>query len=69
MTLEIAREPGTSSVWVYHVEGDQKSPLREVTWAVEGEDEVQECWVGIYAARLSSQGGNLDVNFKHLVID
>ncbi|OJJ88126.1 uncharacterized protein ASPGLDRAFT_72219 [Aspergillus glaucus CBS 516.65] len=66
-TLEIAREPGTSSLWVYHVEGD--SPLREITWALEGEDKAQECWVGIYAARPSSQGGNLDVNLKHLVID
>lgn len=33
-TLEIAREPGTSSLWVYHVEGIQKSPLREVTLGV-----------------------------------
>lgn len=29
----------------------------------------RRCWVGIYAARPSSQGDCLDVNSKHLVID
>ncbi|KAJ5762142.1 uncharacterized protein N7511_005524 [Penicillium nucicola] len=66
-TLEMVREQD-NSLWIYLVEGLQKSPLREVTWVFE-EKGVQDLWVGVYAARPSSEGGLLPVNFGHLIID
>ncbi|KAK9595958.1 hypothetical protein V6Z92_002450 [Aspergillus fumigatus] len=66
-TIEIVRE-ADESLWVYLVEGVQKSPLREVTWCFEEQENV-ECWVGVYAAKPSSEGGDLVVNFGHLIVD
>jgi regulation of enolase protein 1 (concanavalin A-like superfamily) len=66
-TLEMAKEQD-NSLWIYLVEGLQKSPLREITWIFEEKD-VKDCWVGVYAARPSSEGGELPVNFGHLIID
>ncbi|PYH94134.1 hypothetical protein BO71DRAFT_399191 [Aspergillus ellipticus CBS 707.79] len=66
-TLELVREPD-NSLWVYLVEGIQKSPLREVTWVFE-EPDVQEFWIGLYAARPSREGGDLEVNFGHMVVE
>ncbi|PLB50445.1 hypothetical protein P170DRAFT_435637 [Aspergillus steynii IBT 23096] len=66
-TLELVRE-SDNSLWIYLVEGIQKSPLREVTWVFEEQD-VKDLWVGLYAARPSKEGGELDVNFGHLIVD
>ncbi|KAI9926667.1 hypothetical protein ASPWEDRAFT_46318 [Aspergillus wentii DTO 134E9] len=66
-TLEINKEPD-NSLWIYLVEGIQKNPLREVTWIFE-EDGVEECWVGLYAAKPSNEKDDLVVNFGHLIID
>ncbi|KAL4901902.1 hypothetical protein BDW74DRAFT_67839 [Aspergillus multicolor] len=65
-TLEIVREPD-DSLWVWLVEGIQKSPIREITWVFA--EEVNDFWVGVYAARPSSEGGDLVVNFSSVVID
>ncbi|KAL2853437.1 hypothetical protein BJY01DRAFT_232208 [Aspergillus pseudoustus] len=66
-TLEIVREPD-DSLWIYLVEGVSKSPIREVTW-VFAEEDITDCWIGIYAARPSSEGGDLVVNFASHVLD
>ncbi|KAJ5545191.1 hypothetical protein N7535_006427 [Penicillium sp. DV-2018c] len=66
-TLELVREQD-NSLWIYFVEGLEKSPVREVTWVFEEED-VKDFWVGCYAARPSSEGGELAVNFGHLILD
>ena len=66
-TLELVRE-SDGSLWIYRVEGIQKSPLRKITWVVQ-EENVQEVWVGVYAARPSKDGEELAVNFGHLIID
>ncbi|CDM36317.1 hypothetical protein DTO013E5_6774 [Penicillium roqueforti] len=66
-TLELVREED-NSLWIYLVEGLQKSPIREVTWIFEQEN-VEDFWVGIYAARPSTEGGELSVKFSHLIID
>ena len=65
-TIEMVRE-ADNSLWIYLVQGVQKSPIREVTWVFE-EPEVRDCWVGLYAAK-PSEGGKLVVNFGHLVIE
>ncbi|KAL5334532.1 hypothetical protein BJX70DRAFT_15418 [Aspergillus crustosus] len=66
-TLEVVRE-ADDSLWIYLVEGVQKSPIREVTW-VFAEEDVKEFWIGVYAARPSSEGGDLVVNFASVVIE
>lgn len=66
-TLELVRE-ADNSLWIYLVEGVQKSPIREVTWIFQEQD-VHECWVGVYAARPTQEGGDLPVNFGHLIVD
>ncbi|KAL5362845.1 hypothetical protein BJX96DRAFT_154735 [Aspergillus floccosus] len=66
-TLEVVRE-SDNSLWIYLVEGVQKNPLREVTWVFEDQN-VQDCWVGLYAAKPSKEGGDLVVNFGHLIVD
>ncbi|KAJ5627525.1 hypothetical protein N7528_004952 [Penicillium herquei] len=65
--LEFVRE-ADDSLWIYLVEGEQKSPIREVTW-IFFEENVQETWAGVYAARPTEDGGELTVNFGNLVID
>lgn len=65
-TLEMVREED-NSLWIYLVEGVQKSPIREVTWVFDRD--VKDIWVGVYAARPSSEGGELPVNFGHLIIE
>lgn len=68
-TIEMVREPD-NSLWVYLVEGVQKSPIREVSWVFEETSGIQDCWVGVYAAKPGSDdGGDLVVNFGHLVIE
>ncbi|KAF9883201.1 hypothetical protein FE257_003858 [Aspergillus nanangensis] len=66
-TLEIVREPD-NSLWIYQVQGVQKNPLREITWVFE-EKNVQDCWIGMYAAKPGKEGEDLEVNFGHLIID
>ncbi|KAF3403649.1 Uncharacterized protein F1880_009621 [Penicillium rolfsii] len=66
-TIEMVKEED-GSMWIYLVEGVQKSPIREVTWVFE-ENQVEELWVGVYAARPGSEGGELPVNFGHLIVD
>ncbi|RAL05094.1 uncharacterized protein BO80DRAFT_176636 [Aspergillus ibericus CBS 121593] len=66
-TLELVKEPD-NSLWIYLVEGIQKSPLREITWFFE-EPDVQDFWVGLYAARPSKEGDDLVVNFGHLIVE
>lgn len=66
-TLELVKE-ADNSLWIYLVEGVQKSPIREVTWIFE-EQNVKDCWIGLYAAKPSKEGGDLVVNFGHLIVD
>ncbi|KAJ5234304.1 uncharacterized protein N7469_003472 [Penicillium citrinum] len=65
-TLELVREKD-NSLWIYLVEGVSKAPIREVTWVFE--EEVKETWVGVYAARPGTEGGVLEVNFGHLIVE
>jgi uncharacterized protein len=51
--LLIERKEGDDTFWVYVLDGEKKSPVREVTWVLsekgeEGSD--REAWVGVYAA-------------------
>lgn len=66
-TMEMVKEQD-NSLWIYLIEGVQKSPIREVTWVFE-EEGVQDCWVGVYVAKPSSEGEELAVNFGHVIID
>lgn len=65
-TVEMVREQ-SNTLWIYLVEGVQRNPIREVTWAFE--EENQECWIGTYAAKPSKEGDDLVVEFRHLVVE
>lgn len=65
-TLELVREKD-NSLWIYLIEGVSKAPIREVTWIFE--EDVEETWVGVYAARPGKEGGVLEVNFGHLIVE
>jgi uncharacterized protein len=70
-TIEIVREEEQdNTLWVYLVDGDSRFPLREVTWAFEGE-EAAECWVGAYAAKpySSADSEDLTVDFQGLLVE
>ena len=65
-TIEMARGKD-ESLWIYLSEGMQRSPIREITWVFEDDDQ-DECWVGVYAAKPTGSG-DLEVSFSHLVIE
>ena len=52
----------TGNLWVYVIDGDRKLPCREVTWWGEFSDDT-EINVGPAAAKPSTEGGDLVVNF------
>lgn len=69
VTIGMVREDD-GSVWVYSVQRCERVPVREVTWGFEGvKEEKEECWVGVYAARPGTVGGDLVVDFDHLVVE
>ncbi|KAG8746977.1 hypothetical protein FRC10_002776 [Ceratobasidium sp. 414] len=51
VTIEAAREKGGPSLYIYIVEGEQKTLIREVTWVFHGSDPLAMLGVGVYAAR------------------
>ncbi len=82
VTVEFAREavPETdaASLWVYVVEDGgrgRRRAIREVTWAFEGdgEEEEEECWVGVYAAKptptVGDPGEGLEVRFSGMTVE
>lgn len=73
MEREIVEDKPMSTLWVYAVEGDQRRPLREVTWVFEKEE--GECWIGVYVAKPAKDEGDergegtLEVEFKGFEVD
>ncbi|RMZ90511.1 hypothetical protein DV736_g2247, partial [Chaetothyriales sp. CBS 134916] len=66
-TLELGL--GGGSIWVWLVDGEERTPLREVTfWADLPQD--AECWVGVYAAKPAPNGETeaLTVKYQDLEI-
>lgn len=57
-------EPDNGALWVYAVGSDgTKHPVREVTWWGELSEDT-ELHVGPAAAKPSTEGGDLEVDFK-----
>ncbi|KAH8099612.1 hypothetical protein BXZ70DRAFT_894838 [Cristinia sonorae] len=73
ITVEVRRESDENgkSLWVYWVDGEERVPVREVTWILAGEEEW-DVTVGAYAARPASgegvQGG-LEVKFWDFFVE
>ncbi|KAI9832669.1 MAG: hypothetical protein M1819_004254 [Sarea resinae] len=71
VTVEMNRKG--PSLFVHFVEGIEKTVIREVTWAFADENEEQEIWVGVYAARpnevAEDEKKDLEVTFSHLIIE
>lgn len=71
VTVEAVRQGDElgSGLWVYQVVDGEKVPLREVTWFFAEEDEGWEVEVGVYVAKPASEGGELVVSFRDLVVE
>lgn len=67
VALEMVRERG-DRLWVYLIDGARRIPQRQITWVFQGK-EIQECLIGVYAARPSGEGGDLNVQFENLVVE
>ncbi|KAK2811128.1 hypothetical protein FQN50_002464 [Emmonsiellopsis sp. PD_5] len=65
-TIEMQRVD--AALWIYLIEGAEKTPIREITWPFIDE-ETTECWIGPYVAKPSSDGQDLEVTFKDLEIE
>jgi len=50
VTLLIERQEKDDTFWVYVVVGEEKKPIREVTWVLSQGEAKKEAWVGVYAA-------------------
>jgi len=66
-TIEMASEDD-GSLWVYLVEEDTRSPMREVTWWADLDGNA-ECWIGVYAAKPAKEKDSLEVSFDHLRVE
>lgn len=65
-TVEVRREDGV--LWVYAIEGATETPLREVAWFFEGEEDW-EVQVSAMAARPSTGvEGGLEAGFRNLKV-
>ncbi|CAE6430547.1 unnamed protein product [Rhizoctonia solani] len=74
-TLEVVPEKDGPSLYVYLIEGDKRTLVREVSWVFQ-EKHDQLLGVGVYAARPtkvdgeeSGKGETLSVNFEGLEIE
>ena len=79
-TVEMEREVKdgelTSTLWIYMVDGEERRPLREVSWifeSAEGDAGTDDCWVGIYAAKPTKdeddKSHHLQVVFNHVDVE
>ena len=72
ITVEAVRE--RNGLWIYALEGNEKLPLRQITWAFEGQEEGKVVEVGVYVAMPKGlenveDGGDLTVTFQDLSIE
>lgn len=73
LTLEFERKlkdgAPQAALWIYAIEGVERTPVREVTWAFEEGDTADgQIWIGAYAARPNDEPGELVVSFSDLKI-
>jgi regulation of enolase protein 1 (concanavalin A-like superfamily) len=77
MTVEVEREQEKGGEWgsvlkIYLLdgEGSSKMPIREITWVFHGLDEREEMWVGVFAAKpTSDERGELVVRLEEFDIE
>ncbi|KAG9073891.1 hypothetical protein FRC06_011086 [Ceratobasidium sp. 370] len=75
VTIEAVRQKDGPALYIYLVEGERKTLIREVTWVFRGSDPLAMLGVGVYAARPTKvegetdQGEALAVHFEGLEIE
>jgi regulation of enolase protein 1 (concanavalin A-like superfamily) len=71
VTVEAVRQGDElgSGLWVYQIVDGETVPLREVAWFFAEEDQGWEVEVGAYAAKPSSEGGELVVSFRDMQVE
>jgi len=55
VTIEVEREADGPSLWVYVIDGEERTPVREITW-VFSRHPTGDMHVGVYAARPTLEG-------------
>jgi regulation of enolase protein 1 (concanavalin A-like superfamily) len=68
VTIEMERKAKDDTLWIYVIDGQNKIPIREVTWAL-SEPGTDVCWIGVYAAtpttaREGTVNNSLNVKFE-----
>ncbi|KAG8749745.1 hypothetical protein FRC12_013252 [Ceratobasidium sp. 428] len=75
VTIEVVRQQDGPGLYIYIVDGDKKTMIREVTWVFHGSDPQGMLGVGVYAARPTKvegeteKGEALSVHFEGLEIE
>lgn len=73
LALELERNPLEDTLCIYIVNGTQRVPVREVTWALYDPKGDAECWVGVYVGKPTANAAGvedtLEVSFKDFQID
>ncbi|KAI9688297.1 MAG: hypothetical protein M1820_010279 [Bogoriella megaspora] len=72
LTVEAIRE--RNGLWIYAIDGEERLPLRQLTWAFEGQDQGKDIQVGVFAAMPKGLegvegGGELTVKFEDFVVE
>ena len=77
--MEIEREvvdgQPTSTLWVYVLEGQERRPVREITWVFDGDGDPgnDQAWIGVYAAKPTKDEDDdsraLEVTFRDFVVE
>ena len=69
LTVEFERKPGSDALGAYWVVEGQRRMVREVTWPLVANEEVDgQIWVGVYAARPSKVKDGLTMEFSQFAI-
>ncbi|KAI9667253.1 MAG: hypothetical protein M1821_000066 [Bathelium mastoideum] len=72
LTVEAIRE--NNKLRIYALDGDEKLPLREITWAFDGQDHGKDIQVGVYVAMPKGLedvegGGTLSARFDNFIVE
>lgn len=72
ITVEAVRKG--NMLWIYALDGNERLPLRQTTWAFDGQDVGKAIEVGVYVAmpkglENAEGGGDLTVRFQDFVVE
>lgn len=71
VTVEVRSEGDENgrSWWVYYVDGETKTPLREICWVADGQYAAWNLEVAALVARPAKEGGELEAKFEDFTVE